>query len=76
MVPMWFRKLIGTTTYRKRFAGCTAAWFPHGSAVVPHTKTEQFLTKGLLLAARQRGSCMVPMWFRKLIGAATYRKRS
>ena len=28
-----------------------------------------------LLAVRRRGSWMVPMWFRKLIGATTYRKR-
>ena len=63
MVPMWFRNLTGTTLYRKGFPGRTAAWFPHGSDVVPHFKREQIIAKRHLLAARQRGSCMVPMWF-------------
>ena len=28
----------------------------------------------ILLATRQRGSCMVPMWFRNLTGTTLYRK--
>ena len=74
MAPMWFRNLTGTTSYRKGFLGRTAAWFPHGSDVAPHFKRKQVIATRLLLATRQRGSCMVPTWFRSLTGTTSHRK--
>ena len=55
MVPMWFSKLIGTTSYRRAFAGRTAAWFRHGSDVAPRTDRCQVILKKPPLAERRCG---------------------